>query len=140
YPRPHVPSFRGAREPLSVSAESAEALQSLSQSEGVTMFMTLLAAFQTLLHRYSGQDDIVVGSPIANRTQAETSKLIGCFANTLALRTDLSSNPTFRELLKDVREVVLGAYAHQEIPFERLVEQLQAARSLSQTPFFQAAF
>jgi non-ribosomal peptide synthetase component F len=103
----------------------------LSQREGVTLFMTLLAAFQTLLHRYTGQDDILVGSPIANRTRAEIEGLIGFFVNTLVLRTDLSGDPPFRELLHRVREVALGAYAHQDLPFKKLRRKLAAARHLA---------
>src|SRR4026208_328215 len=102
--------------------------------------MTLLAAFQTLLHRYSGQQDIVVGSPVAGRNYRETEGLIGFFVNTLALRTRLSGAPTFAELLQRVKEVCLGAYAHQDVPFEKLVEQLQPERDLSRSPLFQAMF
>src|SRR4026208_1730481 len=102
--------------------------------------MTLLAAFQTLLHRYSGQQDIVVGSPVAGRNYRETEGLIGFFVNTLALRTRLSGAPTFAELLQRVKEVCLGAYAHQDVPFEKLVEELQPERDLSRSPLFQTMF
>ena len=102
--------------------------------------MTLLAAFQALLHRYSGQDDIVVGSPIANRNRAETEGLIGFFVNMLALRTDLSGDPSFRALLGRVREVALGAFEHQDLPLELLIEALQPQRDLSRTPLFQVMF
>src|SRR5215831_19273094 len=102
--------------------------------------MTLLAAFQLLLHRYTDQDDIVVGSLIANRNRVETEGLIGFFVNTLVLRTDFSGNPSFRELLERVRAVALGAYSHQDLPFEKLLEALQPPRDLSRTPLFQALF
>src|SRR5262249_54955462 len=116
------------------------ALRMLSRREGATLFMTLLAAFQALLARYSGQDDIVVGSPIANRTHRETEDLIGFFANTLALRTSLALRPTFRDVLRRVREVCLDAYVHQDVPFEQVVEALQPDRDLSRHPLFQVMF
>jgi amino acid adenylation domain-containing protein len=139
-PRPAVQTSWGANHAMLLSKTLTEALNVISQREGVTLYMTLLAAFQTLLHRYTGQDDITVGSPVAGRTRAELEGLIGFFVNTLILRTDLSGNPTFRELLGGVREMALGAYAHQDLPFERLVEELQPQRSLSHPPLFQVMF
>ncbi len=140
HPRPSVQQFRGAHHPFQISSSLTDALKGMSQQEGVTLFMTLLAAFQTLLYRYSGQEDILIGSPIAGRTRAELEGLIGFFVNTLVLRTRFAETLTFRELLSQVREVCLGAYAHQELPFEKLVEELQPARSLSHTPLFQVLF
>jgi amino acid adenylation domain-containing protein/non-ribosomal peptide synthase protein (TIGR01720 family) len=139
-PRPASQSFVGANVSLELSKSLTESLKALSQQEGTTLFMTLLAAFQILLSRYSGKQDIVVGTPIANRNHAETENLIGFFVNTLVLRTDLSGKPTCSELLRRVREVCLGAYAHQDVPFEKLVEALQVERSLSHTPLFQVLF
>ena len=139
-PRPPVQTFHGARQDLLMPRELSLGLQALSRGEGATLFMVLLAAFQALLGRYSGQDDIVVGSPIAGRTRTETEGLIGFFVNTLALRTDLSGDPTFRELLGRVRETAFGAYDHQELPFERLVEELRPERSLSHSALFQVMF
>jgi amino acid adenylation domain-containing protein/non-ribosomal peptide synthase protein (TIGR01720 family) len=139
-PRPAEQSFRGATINTLLPQDLTQGLRELSNHEGVTLFMTLFAVFQTLLHRYTGQDDISVGVPIANRNRAETEGLIGFFVNTLVLRTDLSGNPTFIELLRRVREVSLGAYAHQEVPFERLVDELQPERSLSYAPLFQVMF
>ncbi|HEX6290855.1 MAG TPA: condensation domain-containing protein, partial [Herpetosiphonaceae bacterium] len=139
-PRPAVQSYRGARQTFELSQEQTGALKALSEREGVTLFMTLLAAFQTMLYRYTGQHDLAVGSPVANRTRAEVEPLIGFFVNMLVLRTDLAGNPSFRELLQRVREVALDAYAHQDLPFEKLVEELQAERDLSHTPLFQVAF
>ncbi|HEX6435453.1 MAG TPA: amino acid adenylation domain-containing protein, partial [Gemmatimonadales bacterium] len=138
--RPAVPSHAGARIRFKLEPQLKEQLEQLSRSQGATLFMTLLAAFKVLLARYSGQSDIVVGTPIAGRTRPETEGLIGCFLNTLALRTDLSSDPSFRELVARVREVALGAYAHQELPFERLVEELQPLRDTSQAPLFNVMF
>jgi amino acid adenylation domain-containing protein len=137
YPRPPQPSYRGAQLTLTISQSLTKALKRLSQQTGTTLFITLLAAFNTLLYRYTQQDDIVVGSPIANRNRMELEGLIGFFANTLALRTDLSGNPSFRELLERVRQVAFGAYAHQDVPFEKLVEELQPERNLSYSPLFQ---
>ncbi|MEO7028527.1 MAG: HAD-IIIC family phosphatase, partial [Acidobacteriaceae bacterium] len=138
--RPALLSHKGKTETALLPQDLVDKLTALSQGEGVTLFMTLLAAFQLLLGRYSGQDDIVVGSPIAGRNVAEVEQLIGFFVNTLALRTDLSGDPSFRELLQRVRGVALNAYAHQDIPFERLVEELQPERSLSYQPIFQVVF
>jgi non-ribosomal peptide synthetase component F len=123
-----------------VPEELSASLRLFSRRAGVTLYMTLLAAFQTLLHRYSGQDEVVVGSPVANRTRAESEDLIGCFINTLALRGDLSGNPTFGELLRRVRETTLEAYAHQDLPFELLVSDLQPERRANHTPLFQVWF
>ena len=139
-PRPPIQTFRGAKRSVLLPPGLVFGLRVLSRSEGSTLFMTLLAAFQTLLARYTGQDDIVVGSPIAGRTRTETEGLIGCFVNTLVLRTDLSGDPTFRELLRRVREVAFGAYDHQDLPFERLVEELQPERSLSHSALLQVMF
>ncbi|HLK58120.1 MAG TPA: amino acid adenylation domain-containing protein, partial [Chthonomonadaceae bacterium] len=139
-PRPPMQTFAGAIRQVKLSSELLDQLKGVCQTEGVTLFMSLLAAFQVLLSRYSGQEDIVVGTPIANRTQQEMEGLIGFFANTLALRGDLSGDPSFRELLGRVREAALGAYAHQDLPFEKLVEELQLPRSLSHSPIFQVMF
>ena len=139
-PRPAVQSHRGARQSIILSQALLQSLKALSQKEGVTLFMTLLAAFQVLLHRNTGQDDIVVGTPIANRNRIEIEGLIGFFVNTLVLRNDLSGNPTFNELLARVREVALGAYAHQDLPFEKLIEELKPERNLSQSPLFEVMF
>ncbi len=139
-PRPAIQSYRGKRQFLQLPKQLSEALETLSQREGVTLFMTMLAAFQTLLYHYAQQEDIVVGSPIANRNRSEIEALIGFFVNSLVLRTDLSGNPTFRELLNRVKEVALGAYAHQDLPFEKLVEELHPDRALNQNPLFQVAF
>jgi amino acid adenylation domain-containing protein len=140
HPRPTVQSYRGARRSIQLSKELTQGLKVLSRKEGVTLFMTLLAAFQTLLYRYTGQDDIVIGSPIANRNRAEIEGLIGFFVNTLVLRANFSGNPTFKEMLAQVRETALGAYAHQDLPFEKLVEELKPERSLSHSPLFQVMF
>ena len=139
-PRPRVQTFRGARQTFSLSADLTAALKALSQKEEATLFMTLLAAFKTLLYRYTAQADILVGSPIANRNRTEIEGLIGFFVNTLVLRTDLSGNPTFRELLKRVRQVTWEAYDHQDLPFEKLVDELQPERDLSYSPLFQVKF
>jgi amino acid adenylation domain-containing protein/FkbM family methyltransferase len=137
-PRPAMQSHRGSTHSFSLTPELSKRLEELSRGEGVTLFMTLLAAYQTLLWRYSGQRDIVVGSPVAGRARGEFEGLIGFFVNTLALRTHLSPAMTFVELLGRVRETCLGAYAHQDVPFERLVEELEPERDLSRAPLFQA--
>jgi amino acid adenylation domain-containing protein len=139
-PRPAIQSWRGATEVFELPRELSESLQTLSREAGATLFMTLLAAFQTLLYHYTGQEDISVGTAIANRNRAEIEGLIGFFVNTLVMRADLSGQPSFQKLLKQVREVALGAYTHQDLPFEMLVEELQPERDLSHTPLFQAAF
>jgi len=140
YPRPPKQSYHGAQVSISLSAALVASLKALSQQAGASVFMTLLAAFQTLLHRYTGQDEIVVGSPIANRNRPEIEGLIGCFTNTLVLRSACAGNPTFRTFLRQVRTTVLDALAHQDLPFEKLVEELQPARDLSSTPLFQVLF
>ena len=139
-PRPAAQTFSGAVVTLDLSRELSAALKKLSQQQKCTPFMTLLAAFKTLLQRYTGQEDIVIGTPIANRTRAEVETLIGFFVNTLVLRTNLSGDPSFQELLGRVNEVALEAYAHQDVPFEKLVEALQPQRDLSVSPFFQVMF
>nr|MDZ8289084.1 amino acid adenylation domain-containing protein [Nostoc sp. ChiSLP01] len=139
-PRPAVQSFAGTYQEFALSGELTKSLIKLSQQQGVTLFMTLLAAYDTLLYRYTGQEDILVGSPIANRDRSEIEGLIGFFVNTLVMRTDLAGNPSFSELLTRVREVALGAYAHQNLPFEMLVEALQPERDLCHTPLFQVMF
>ena len=139
-PRLAVQRHRGALQTYVVPQALIERVRALSRAEGATLFMTLLAAFQTLMARYSGQDDIVVGSPIAGRICTEVEPLIGFFVNTVALRTDLSGNPSVRELIGRVREVALGANAHQDVTFEEVVEHLQPERCLSYNPIFQVAF
>ena len=138
--RPAVQTTSGAQQALALPATLRAALVALSRAEGVTLFMTLLAVWQLLLSRYSGQEDILVGAPISGRTRAETEPLIGVFINTLVLRGDLSGNPPFRTLLRRVRAACLDAYAHQDLPFEQLVEALQPERDLSRTPLFQVLF
>lgn len=140
HPRPAVPDHRGARESITLCTEFSDKIKELSRSEGATLYMTLLAAFQTLLYRYTGQEDIAVGSPIANRRRRETEELIGFFVNTLVLRTDFSGHPTFKAMLQRVKETTIEAYAHQDLPFERVVEELHPERSLSYSPVFQVMF
>jgi hypothetical protein len=140
YSRPPAFSFRGAFEHLEIDEDLFRGLGELCRQSGVTLFMTLLSAFASLLARYSGEKDILIGAPIANRGRVEVERLIGFFTNTLVLRIDVSGNPPFRELLSRVREVSLGAYAHQDVPFEKLVEELHPERDLSRNPLFQVAF
>ncbi|MEO3763823.1 amino acid adenylation domain-containing protein [Streptomyces sp. B5E4] len=139
-PRPAVLGTAGGSRPFHLSAAVMNGVRELSRSAGVTPFMTLLAAYVVLLHRYSRQEDVVVGVPVANRGQPEVERLIGYFVNTLAIRSDVSGNPSFTELLGRVRGAALGAFAHQEVPFERLVEELQPERDLSRSPVFQVSF
>jgi amino acid adenylation domain-containing protein len=136
-PRPAVQTFRGAVATFAFTPELTQAINALNRQEGVTMFMLLLATFGALLHRYSGQSDVVVGTSIANRNWVEIEKLTGFFVNSLPLRTNFSGDPTFRELLRRVRELSLGAYAHQDLPFEKLVEELQPERGLQHQAIFQ---
>ncbi|MFQ3684170.1 amino acid adenylation domain-containing protein [Roseiflexus sp.] len=136
-PRPPIATFHGAEVPFALSREMTQALQRLSASEGATLFMTLLAAFKVLLARYSGQNDICIGTPIAGRTRTETEDLIGFFVNTLVLRTRYRGDLSFVELLQQVRETALAAYAHQDVPFEMLVEVLRPERRLNYAPLFQ---
>ncbi|HLM23650.1 MAG TPA: amino acid adenylation domain-containing protein, partial [Pyrinomonadaceae bacterium] len=136
-PRPALQTYNGSSLSFSLLRPLSESLKSLCKAEGVTLFMTLLAVFKVLLYRYTGQEDLIVGSPIANRHRQELESLIGFFINTLAMRTDLSGNPTFEELLKRVRETALDAYANQDLPFEYLVEHLQPNRDLSHSPLVQ---
>ncbi len=136
-PRPAAPTYRGSVHLVTLPPALTEALKALSRREDATLHMLLVAAFQTLLHRYTGQDDMVLGTIMAGRTQVELEALIGFFVNTLVLRIDLSNNPTFRELLERVRELTLEAHAHQEVPFDSLVRELQPTRALGQPPLFQ---
>ena len=138
--RPPRQSFRGAVRRFSLPEELSASIKNLGREEGATLFMTLLAAFQSLLHRYTNQTDILIGTGIANRNRAELESLIGFFVNTLVLRTDFAGRPTFRELLQHLRDLTLAAYAHQDLPFEKLVEELQPARDLSRNPIFQVSF
>ncbi|MBD9358039.1 non-ribosomal peptide synthetase/type I polyketide synthase [Methylomonas albis] len=139
-PRPPIQSYRGHSLNARLDADLSTRLQALSQTAGTTLFMTLLSGFALLLSRYSGQEDIVIGTPVANRNHADIEALIGLFINTLALRLDLSANPSVQELLARVRSTCLAAYEHQNLPFEQLVEALKPPRSLSYAPLFQVSF
>jgi amino acid adenylation domain-containing protein len=139
-PRPHAQTYGGGHQAIHLPVSLARQLEALGRREGATLFMVLLAAFDTLFYRYTGQSDVVVGSPIAGRTRQEIEGLIGFFVNTLVLRASFAGDPTFKEALRRVRETALGAYDHQDVPFERLVEELQPERSLGRTPFFQVMF
>ncbi|MEB3219811.1 MAG: amino acid adenylation domain-containing protein [Nostocales cyanobacterium 94392] len=139
-PRPPVQTFKGARDQLVLPQNLRQELKDLSRQQGVTLFMTLLTAFKILLYRYTGQTDIIVGSPIANRSRAEIEQLIGFFVNVLVLRTELSDELSFQELLARVKLTALEAYVHQDLPFEKLVEELQPSRDLSYNPLFQVMF
>ncbi|MCU7881018.1 MAG: hypothetical protein KZQ66_09235 [Candidatus Thiodiazotropha sp. (ex Lucinoma aequizonata)] len=140
HPRPAVQSYRGAMHHFSLPATLVTTLGALSRHHEATLFMTTLAAFYALLYRYTGQSDLCVGAPITNRNHAETEGLIGFFVNTLALRTELTSDSSFSELLARTRHATLEAHAHQDSPFEQLVEALQPTRSLSHAPLFQVIF
>ncbi|MEO1375162.1 MAG: amino acid adenylation domain-containing protein, partial [Cyanobacteria bacterium J06635_10] len=140
YPRPSVQKYQGSTKRFSINTGLTTKLQSLSQELGTTLFMTLYGAFSTLLYRYSGQSDILIGSPIANRNRSEIEDLIGFFVNTLVLRSNFENNPSFKELLVQVRETTLKAYENQDVPFEQIVEALQPQRSLSHSPLFQVMF
>lgn len=140
HPRPAIQSFHGHRLHFTLDQDVSQALREMSRQEGVTLFMTTLAAFKAFLFRYTGQEDISVGSPIANRNQTEIEGIIGFFVNTLVMRSQVNGKMTFRELLQQVRDVALGAYAHQDLPFEKLVEELQIPRDMSHTPLYQVVF
>ena len=135
--RPPRQTYQGGSEALVLAGDLSDAIQALARQENVSLFMLLTGTFQLLLQRLSGQDDVVIGVPVAGRNRVETEGLIGFFINTVVLRTDLSGNPTFRDLLRRVREVVLGAHAHQDLPFEKVVEELHPQRTLSYSPLFQ---
>jgi amino acid adenylation domain-containing protein len=139
-PRPARQTYRGTNYPLDIPEPLTASLKTLARGQGATLYMVLLAAFQTLLHRYTAQDDIVVGSPIANRTRVEMENIFGFFVNTLVMRADFSGDPTFRTLLAQVRETTLDAYEHQALPFEKLVEELHPERDLGRNPLFQVMF
>ncbi|MCA9704330.1 MAG: non-ribosomal peptide synthetase, partial [Myxococcales bacterium] len=139
-PRPQEPTYRGRIESFRLSAELTDQLEHLSRTADVTLFMTLLAGFQALLHRYTGQDDLVISAPVASRRCVEVEELIGFFVNSIVLRTNAAGNPTFEELLRRVRAVTIAAYAHQDVPFDRLVETLRPERVSSHNPLFRSGF
>ncbi|MBZ5509519.1 MAG: amino acid adenylation domain-containing protein, partial [Acidobacteriia bacterium] len=139
-PRPPVQTTNGAQLDASLGADVAAALKVFAREQGVTVFMTLLAAFQSLLYRYTGQDDILVGTPIAGRTRIETEGLIGCFVNTLVMKTEFADDVSFAGLMPQIKETTLEAYAHQDLPFEKLVDELAPQRDLSRSPLFQVMF
>ena len=139
-PRSGMAGFHGANELFTIPRDLTQSLKEFSKSEGVTLFMTLLAAFKALIYRYSGQEDLIVGTDIAGRNRFETEGLIGFFVNLLALRTNLRGDPTFRELIGRIKEVTSGAYAHQDVPFEQIVSSLRPDRNVSRTPFVQVLF
>jgi amino acid adenylation domain-containing protein len=140
FPRPAVQTYTGSSEKMTLDAELSKRLKTLSRQASVTLFMTLLGGFSVLMHRYSGQEDIVLGSPIANRNRSELEDLIGFFVNSLVIRTDISGNPSFRELVQRVNRTALDAYEHQDLPFEKLVDEIQPERDLSHNPLFQVMF
>src|SRR5262249_12856332 len=135
-PRPPVQTYHGATEYLVLSEALSESLKRLAKQEGATLFMTLLAAFNVLLYRYTGQQDIIIGTAVTNRNRAELQNLIGFFVSTLAMRTDLSGDPDFATLLRRVKQTVAEAFANQDLPFEMLVDELQLARDVSRSPLF----
>ncbi len=138
--RPAVQSFRGSIQTLHLPKELSEQLKALSKRENSTLFITLLAAFKTLLHRYTGQDDILIGTLAGARKRSEFENLLGCFQNPVVLRSDFSGDPSFRKILAQVRETTLGALQHDEVPFELVVKELHTERDLSRNPLVQVAF
>src|SRR5262249_39561663 len=138
--RPSVQTYQGARLMATLPRDLTERLKKLGERHGATLFMVTLAGFQALVSRYSGQTDFAIGTPIANRTRVETEGLTGCFANTLAMRADLSNDPSFLETFGRLRGTAMGAFAHQDVPFEKVVDDLQPHRDPSHTPLFQIMF
>src|SRR6185369_7808729 len=139
-PRPNLQSFRGATQKVSLPSHLRRALADACQQEGCTLFMLMLAAFEALLYHYTEQEDVLIGTAVANRSRPESEGLIGMIVNTIVLREDLSGNPTFRQLLKRARQTTLEAYEHEDLPFEKLVEELQPDRDMSRNPLFQVIF